>query len=295
MPEFVLRGEDTTTTCYACPVLRGWMLVGALATGCGFQPQAGTADASVDAPDADPSNDQDHDGIVDSLDNCPTVFNPDQRDHDGDKRGDACDLCPHIATLTDTDTDGDGIGDECDPRPNQAGDHVVLWEGFYDASSITGWIPGGAGGDWFWQNGTLVQQIASSGERTFTAPNSYQHIYVATSFVVGALQTGGLLGFCSGVASPQQYCCVLDQSGPTLLVTTGGVPVSTPWPSTFAPDDHIQLVQNTATNNHCDASTSSGAHAAVSSTLAATAGKLDLYAASAAATFDYLFVVEIGN
>lgn len=46
--------------------------------------------------------DQDGDGIEDSLDNCPEVFNPDQLDTDGDGIGDACDEC--------TDEDGDGFG-----------------------------------------------------------------------------------------------------------------------------------------------------------------------------------------
>lgn len=47
------------------------------------------------------ANDQDGDGIVDSRDNCPTVFNPvrpmdhgRQPDADGDGIGDACDPCP---------------------------------------------------------------------------------------------------------------------------------------------------------------------------------------------------------
>jgi hypothetical protein len=38
-----------------------------------------------------PSIDTDGDGIKDSLDNCPTVYNPDQADFDNDGRGDACD------------------------------------------------------------------------------------------------------------------------------------------------------------------------------------------------------------
>ena len=38
--------------------------------------------------------DTDGDGIPDSIDNCPTVANPDQRDTDGDGIGDACDPTP---------------------------------------------------------------------------------------------------------------------------------------------------------------------------------------------------------
>ncbi|MFN7950587.1 MAG: thrombospondin type 3 repeat-containing protein [bacterium] len=38
--------------------------------------------------------DQDGDGVLDSVDNCPTVANPSQLNTDGDARGDACDLFP---------------------------------------------------------------------------------------------------------------------------------------------------------------------------------------------------------
>ena len=82
--------------------------------------------------------DRDGDGVVDSMDNCPDVFNPvrpmdgnDQADVDGDGVGDACDPCPvdfgvSGCTLRDpNDSDGDGIPnvrDNCPgvPNPDQA-------------------------------------------------------------------------------------------------------------------------------------------------------------------------------
>ncbi len=42
-------------------------------------------------------NDRDHDGVANSLDNCPDLPNPDQSDMDGDGKGDACDACPTTA------------------------------------------------------------------------------------------------------------------------------------------------------------------------------------------------------
>jgi Thrombospondin type 3 repeat len=83
-----------------------------------------------------PPLDTDHDGIPDSGDNCPTVFNPDQADNDGDGLGNACDStpngpdgdgdgvpdatdnCPTVSNPNQLDTDHDGIGDACDSTPN---------------------------------------------------------------------------------------------------------------------------------------------------------------------------------
>ncbi len=97
-------------------------------------------------------DDTDLDGVDDSEDNCPEVFNPPrpmdlflQGDEDGDGAGDACDVCPNDAQdrcdwldpdgdgvegLDDNcpqaangdqvDTDGDLIGDACDECPSYA-------------------------------------------------------------------------------------------------------------------------------------------------------------------------------
>ena len=85
--------------------------------------------------DACPAVDVDLDGIDEDDDNCLTTPNPDQRNLDGDAQGDACDRdddndrfddtvdnCPTIYNPTTSaappfvqaDRDGDGIGSECD-------------------------------------------------------------------------------------------------------------------------------------------------------------------------------------
>jgi hypothetical protein len=96
--------------------------------------------ASLDDSDADGyldgvcDPDSDADGILNAMDNCPTVPNPGQADSDGDLAGDACDVCandplddldgdgvcgdldncPVDANPTQTDTDGDLVGDACE-------------------------------------------------------------------------------------------------------------------------------------------------------------------------------------
>ena len=77
--------------------------------------------------------DNDGDGVGNSVDNCPDVFNPvrpmdngAQADFDGDDDGDACDVCPLNANTTTCtslapgDSDGDGIPNAQDNCPSTA-------------------------------------------------------------------------------------------------------------------------------------------------------------------------------
>ena len=71
------------------------------------------------------AQDSDGDTFIDSADNCPYVYNPNQQDTDLDGKGDACDNCPNVANAGQADADGDGVGDACDdclnvPNTNQA-------------------------------------------------------------------------------------------------------------------------------------------------------------------------------
>jgi hypothetical protein len=80
-------------------------------------------DGQADCVDVD----DDNDGVNDSFDNCPFLFNPDQLNTDGfPDGGDLCDVdddndglldskdnCPGNYNPLQTDTDGDGMGDAC--------------------------------------------------------------------------------------------------------------------------------------------------------------------------------------
>ena len=47
------------------------------------------------------SVDRDRDGVMDDVDNCVYVSNPDQSNQEGDVYGDVCDRCPALNTEED--------------------------------------------------------------------------------------------------------------------------------------------------------------------------------------------------
>ena len=76
--------------------------------------EVGPTAMGLDAIALYPISDSDGDGIVDTADNCPSTYNPDQADRDGDGIGDVCDNCRLNANANQADSDGDGVGDVCD-------------------------------------------------------------------------------------------------------------------------------------------------------------------------------------
>ena len=77
--------------------------------------------------------DDDNDGILDDMDNCPFHPNPDQADGDGDGVGDVCDNCPGNSNPDQADGDNDGIGDVCDPVNN-----LIFRDGF-ESGDTSAW------------------------------------------------------------------------------------------------------------------------------------------------------------
>ena len=74
--------------------------------------------------------DSDGDGLLNDMDNCPNLSNPDQLDTDGDGHGNLCDYCPNDPLhwpdnigdmdqcVSPDDQDGDGILDDVDNCPD---------------------------------------------------------------------------------------------------------------------------------------------------------------------------------
>jgi len=62
----------------------------------------------------EPDLDNDEDGVLNGVDNCILIANPEQADFDLDGVGDSCDNCPGAQNPNQEDSDLDGLGDGCD-------------------------------------------------------------------------------------------------------------------------------------------------------------------------------------
>jgi hypothetical protein len=78
--------------------------------------------------------DSDGDGIPDSVDNAPTILNPDQTDKDGDGIGDPADPCPNDPLLTCEEEEGHIVSTPIDPGTNLEFEPggPIAWENCYE-------------------------------------------------------------------------------------------------------------------------------------------------------------------
>jgi len=285
------------------------LCIGACSFTHGGSQGSGGGGEGVDAPTIDPFQDSDNDGIPDISDNCPFVANPDQHDHDRDGRGDVCDVCPHIKD-TGKDFDGDGVGDACDPRPNDPGDRIAFFEGFYDRPAWTPVV--GSMAAWQASNATLSQQDTGAIYELVRTDKQFNNVVVEVRLNVAQEaanasrhSTGIVLGY--HAADDYMFCGVASQGGGVEL--DAGV-VYPDGSNTFnynnsaiaAPMTGNQItLQATTTQGSADNYTHLDCQGADGSSIVdatydpytQAAGGIGLRTNGVDATFDYVFVVEV--
>jgi hypothetical protein len=283
-----------------------WLL--ALAgTGCGLVGfDAADGRRGIDGPDplrADAAVDGsalldvDGDGVVDSVDNCPAVGNPDQANEDGDGAGDECDLCPPHAAGGNADADGDEVGDACDPLPLVAGDTLVAFFGFSSTVAPPGLT---LVGSWTFMGGQAHGRAPLDELAAATVEIMGQAETVSTDVTIDALHGDlvarpvGLVHRFSAASSDGVICvfginpfnsqvyAIADNRTTTALASQPGVATV---------GTRTDLRSNRAdTLYQCDSPALTSALGA-SSTLPTAPNRVGLFTRSADASFNWLMVV----
>jgi hypothetical protein len=263
-------------------------------------------DGGPDATTSDPHLDTDADGVLDTVDNCVALANPDQRDHDLDGRGDVCDVCPHLPDAGG-DADGDGVGDACDPRPTQPGDRIAFFEDF---NSTPAWDAVIGSNTWHADAG-LERQDQTDGVYQLVRNDTPDlgNVFVEARFKVNQLAnttTRRSVALVVGHVSPQDFMfCGLAAGQQTTEVNVGKVFTDTSFDynrATFGGQmagDFITLQVRTSEppglGTHIECLSRRGmtnAHAAYDTGLPAD-GDIGLRTNGVDASFDYVFAVEV--
>jgi hypothetical protein len=263
----------------------------------------GAPDAPADAPpDANP--DLDGDGILNGVDNCPTVANLDQHDEDGDGLGDACDPCPLLAGV-DVDTDHDGVGDACDPHPTQ-NDCLLLLETFrlvvyqegwtYYNTSVAAATTTLAGRDYLRLDGTgmgaqamLLAQLTPA-PVTPTVEMVARLVAITASSQLGVIEDAIAKDYASG------ELCALLPGASELTSAVGGVGTTVNVPASLSTALSIRAIHGTGTAvNHCRAVVNATANDApvLSVTNSPPAGLVGIVVGQVTTEIDAIAVYEL--
>jgi len=146
-------------------------------------PDADGGTGTVDARDAGPTcwggtpstHDEDHDGIVDECDNCPSISNANQAD------------------VREVNAGGtaDGVGDACDPRPTAGGDSIYLFDGLNFTSLPAEWNNTGVG-NWTASGTSVAPSGTDTGqELSRSFPTNLGNYLAETAFTFTALTMNG--------------------------------------------------------------------------------------------------------
>jgi hypothetical protein len=287
-----------------------WLL--ALVAGCSFTSGRIGVDAHDSSGDASSGDvpvqpdDRDGDGVLDSNDNCADVVNASQRDFDMDGSGDECDLCPHVANAI-ADTDGDLIGDACDPRPSTGGDVRAAWNAFRDADEIAAWTA--TAGTWTLSAGGISQTDAAISSAGFGPPQGVQKAFVMTQMQFDSVgnSVDEVAGISTGSDAPTQYyACATGMHDPgpvqfigafTKWAASGGQQQSTAGWAGAVVGGTFQITDNPVSSLECTFKQVGQSDVTLTAPggLGPTNGGVYVYTQYAAATFRYMFVVEIGS
>jgi thrombospondin type 3 repeat protein len=210
--------------------------------------------------------DTDGDGILDQIDDCVGLANPDQVDTDGDGLGDACDPCP---TGSNHDEDKDGILDGCDNCPqlvnvdqaNDDGDDLgnvcdhdpgiqtrVLFDGFESLSDA--WVHVFI--DWEAKDDAVsptADTLSTAGLWNLRHRVEGKSWYIEIGFTVPNVDGDyGINGFAPTTGDPE-FPCRLHRSGGNWSIMAKSAQIAI----TPAPQGVLTLrLRRDATSSHCE-------------------------------------------